>query len=886
MAGSIKGITVEIGGNTTGLSKALGGVNKEINSTQSELKQVEKLLKLDPTNTTLLAQKQELLAKSISSAKDKLDTLKTAQEQVERQFASGEIDEGQYRAFQREIVSAENQLKKFEGNLNNTENQMKDMGDSAKDAESKVDDLGDSAKTAGDKAEKGGKGFDMFKSAAGAIGTGLTAAVSAVAATGGALIAVTENTREYREDLGKLNTAFENAGFSAQSAADVYSGFYGILGETDRSIEAVNHLAQLTNNQEDLSKWTDICAGVTATFGDSLPIEGLTEAANETAKTSAVTGVLADALNWVGVSEDDFNNKLSACSSEQERSALITDTLNGLYKESADTYKEMNADIIESRNASLQFNNALAQIGAAAEPIMAGVKSAVAGGLETVANGLNLITSGDTQEGIQAINDGIKSISDNLSEQVGQIVDISTQIIGALLNTIIASLPSVLDMAVSIIQTLITGIQSSLPQITSSAASILTTLITGLVQILPQLLQTGVDVIVNLANGIASQLPTLIPLAIECIMNLADTLLSNINQIIDAGINLILGLTDGIIQALPTLIDKAPMIIEKVASALIDNLPKIYAASLQLIGMLVKGIIGALPNLASSSLQIVTTIKDYLISYFTTVIPTVGKNLIEGLYNGIKNNTGWLLGKIKEWCTSVLDGIKAFFGIHSPSRYTAEFGKYLVQGLAVGITEDMSAEKALEQKCKNLSDILKDFTDTSDLIISGAEKEYNLWEMQNQNATEDEKLAKKAQMLTKQLNNQEDKIKATNDALWECRQLTGENSDESLKLKNQLLDEQIAYEKLTQSINENSQARAENNASKYAAFLDYKDKFGGYLNSVGISDSEIDAAARKSSGYTGTTVVNNNYGVTPQTAYTVAQGTKRTLNNLVMAGVI
>ena len=104
-----------------------------------------------------------------------------------------------------------------------------------------------------------------------------------------------ESTRKYREDHAKLDAAFTTAGFTAEQAGEAYTGFYAILGEEDRSVEAVNHLAKLCSTEEELAQWTDIAAGVWATFGDSLPIEGLTEAANETAKTGTITGQLADA---------------------------------------------------------------------------------------------------------------------------------------------------------------------------------------------------------------------------------------------------------------------------------------------------------------------------------------------------------------------------------------------------------------------------------------------------------------------------------------------------------------------------------------------------------------------------------------------------------------
>lgn len=192
----------------------------------------------------------------------------------------------------------------------------------------------------------------------------------AAAAAGGALMAVAETTREYRTEQGKLQAAFETSGFSADAARSTYQALNGVLGDSGQAVEAANHLAMLTNNEKELQTWTDICTGVFATFGDSLPIEGLTEAANETAKTGALTGSLADALNWAGVNEESFQASLDACSSEQERQALITETLNGLYSEAADKYREVNGAVIDANMAQDNLNAAMAGIGAAVEPFV------------------------------------------------------------------------------------------------------------------------------------------------------------------------------------------------------------------------------------------------------------------------------------------------------------------------------------------------------------------------------------------------------------------------------------------------------------------------------------------------------------------------------------
>jgi phage-related minor tail protein len=142
MAGKIKGITISIGGETTGLQKALADVNKKTKDLSAELRATERLLKLDPKNTDLLAQRQKLLAEAVENSREKLDRLKTAQEQVNEQFRKGEINEEQYRAFQREVVKAEQELSKFEKQLRETGLTAEQVGKKMQDAGQKMTDVG------------------------------------------------------------------------------------------------------------------------------------------------------------------------------------------------------------------------------------------------------------------------------------------------------------------------------------------------------------------------------------------------------------------------------------------------------------------------------------------------------------------------------------------------------------------------------------------------------------------------------------------------------------------------------------------------------------------------------------------------------------------------
>ena len=187
-------------------------------------------------------------------------------------------------------------------------------------------------------------------------------AASAGAVTA-AFLAMDSATEEYRIAQGKLNTAYEAAGYSAETAATAYNEFYQILGDTDTATEASQLLSKLVQNEQDVTKWTRVAAGVSGTFGDSLPIEGLIEATNETAKVGKVTGVLADALNWVGISEDKMNERLERTSSEAERNRILLETLTGSYDDAADAFYRNNEQLVQSRKNQAALSATTAKLG-------------------------------------------------------------------------------------------------------------------------------------------------------------------------------------------------------------------------------------------------------------------------------------------------------------------------------------------------------------------------------------------------------------------------------------------------------------------------------------------------------------------------------------------
>lgn len=310
--------------------------------------------------------------------------------------------------------------------LAKNESELRKQTQALEDLAEESDDTADKLKDVGDAAEDAGDGFTVAKGAvAGFIANGLSSLVGAAKNAISSVLELAESTKEFRQNMAKLETGFVSAGHSADDAANTYKELYSILGDTGKATEAAAFLAQMTTTQEGLATWTDIAAGVYATFGDSLPIESLAEAANETAKTGQLTGALADALNWVGLSEEEFQKRLDECSTESERAYVINEQLVDSYYDQAEAFKENNASIIETNKAQARHAELTASLGEKIEPITTKVRNGFNSILEKVLE----LTEGVDMEGfgekidaafdtfcddvLPAIQDGLQWIIDN-----------------------------------------------------------------------------------------------------------------------------------------------------------------------------------------------------------------------------------------------------------------------------------------------------------------------------------------------------------------------------------------------------------------------------------------------------------------------------------------
>lgn len=675
----IKGLTIKIGGDTTQLSESLHDVNKSITSTQAQLKDVEKLLKLDPTNTEMLAQKQELLTQAVSKTEEKLETLKDAAVQAEKQLGEGKISQEQFAALQREIAATEIELKRYDSQLDTAADATEDLGDAAEqaaqnsgDASEEIgelsdaaDDLGDAAEDAGDgtknlgeSARDSGDGFSVLDGAVATfIGNGLTALVSAIGDAISTFAELSESTQEYRENMSKLYTATSAAGMDADYITQAYSQLYGVLGDETATTTTISNFEKLGVSMQDMDSLLDSATGIWAVYGDSIPLDGLAESVNETAKVGQITGTMADAINWASASndtwtnalsgnasalsafqsgvsqgmsaEDAFNEALAACGDEQERQQLIISTLNGLYADSAETYRENNASIIDAREATVNYQDAVAGVGAAMEPLqttMTNFKTNLISGVSPALQELSdafmdVITGADgAEEGIaSAVTGLVDTVSSMASDLLPQLLEMGTQILGGIMQGLAQSTPTLMATVSDMILQLIQAITAFLPQFAEAAVTIASSIVTQLTAFVPQLLQAATTLLMAIVGAVPMIVNTLVPMLPQLITAIVTALLGAVPQLLQAATTLLMA----IVNALPTIITALTAALPQILTAITDCLQTSVPVLLQAAITLLMAIVDALPTIIDALVAAIPVIITTLVDFFTYNIDTI-----------------------------------------------------------------------------------------------------------------------------------------------------------------------------------------------------------------------------------------------------------------------
>lgn len=645
MAGGIKGIEIAISADTSGVTKGLKEVTTESMKTSKNLKSVDSLLKLDPKNTQLVAEKQKLLATNIEQTKDKLSKLKAAQDDVQKAFERGDISEEQYIAFQGEIVKTENRLKSLES-------QTKETGNAMEDAGGKAGGFGEKLKSG---IEAGAK----------AAGIAIAAVSTAIVAGAKALTDFTVAGAEYADTVLTDATVTGIATDKLQEyqyAAELIDVSTDTLTKSmTKNISSMKSAAKGTGDAAKAYKELGVeVLDADGNFRDSQEvywelIDALGTVENETERDALAMSIL-------GKSAQELNPLIEAGSARM-------DELGQQAREAGAVLSEDSLNAFEAFDDQLQYLKVNSE---AAKRALGTVLLPTLTKLATSGNGL------------------ITKFTKKLTEANGDI--------GKMADAVGEMIPEIIEEIVS-----------GLPQILSAAERIVSSLASGIVQQLPMIIQVGLQLINDLALGIAEALPDLIPTIVDIVLEIVDTLLDNIDLLVDAAIQIIMGLAEGLIKALPVLLDKAPTIIQKLIDAILDNLPKLVLLGLDLIIGLADGLVQNLPKIAEAAWEIVLELIDGIKSYFAMLdqlgediiqkfkdgIKRMaahayewGADMINGLIDGIKSK----VSAIADAASGVASTIKGFLHFSVPdvgplTDYESWMPDFM-KGLAAGIEKN------------------------------------------------------------------------------------------------------------------------------------------------------------------------------------------------------
>lgn len=636
---TLKGITVEIGGDTTKLGDAILKARKSASSLSGELRGVESLLKLDPTNTVLLAQKQDILAESIAGAKDKLKMLIAAQESMSKQLADGKISPEQYRDFEREIESTRQQLTRLEAAASGTDDAVADVGDAAEEA--------------GEKAQKASGGWTVLKGVmADLASSAIKAAVSTV--VDGAKKMVSAGL-EYNQAMEGYVTNFTTMLGGSSEAAN------GMVGSLQKLASATPlAMSDLAGGAQTLLAFgvaSDDVSGTLQRLGDiSLgnadKMQSLARAYGKATAQGKLTGETVQMMIDAG-----WNPLIDICDQTGESME--------------DVQKRMAAGSISAEELTQAVNHATD----------AGGK--FAGGMEAASKTVAGLTS---------------TLQDNVNAMLGELMQpVSDAMLSTLLPTAIDAVDQLTTafedegidgfsrVAGSLIASLSAQLVSYAPQAIPAALSFIGALVTGLLSALPDLTGTAIELVGALLLGIADQLPGIITAAMSALLGIVGKITSpeSIMLLIQAAMQLMLALARGLIAAIPQLIDAVPGIITNLVESFYAMLPEIIGVGIEIVIALASGLVSNAGHIIAAVPRLVETIVRGFLANVKSYLD-IGKSIVDGIRKGITEQWQRLKADVSNLFTGLVDWIKKLLGIHSPSTVFAGIGTNMAKGIGAG----------------------------------------------------------------------------------------------------------------------------------------------------------------------------------------------------------
>ena len=664
---------------------ALSAINSQIRNLNSEMRNVvssfdgmedaeqSAAARSDVLNRSIEATQQKitLLSSQYDKASARLNELGEALSRAQQEFGQNSAQaaraQNAYNNQVRTVSELSRQINDANTDLNRFQRELRDTGDAA-------DDMGRELRDSADEA--GGFGSTLKNAI---VDGGISGAVRSLI---GNITQLIDETTEYRKIMGTLEVSSQAAGYTTEQTTQTFQRLYGVLGDDQTAATATANLQALGLSQDQLVSMTDGAIGAWARYGDSIPIDGLAEAINETVKTSTVTGTFADVLNWAGTSEDEFNAKLQAAATPAERANIVLQELanQGLIQ-SAEAWRNNNEALYEANIANNSLTDTMSQFAEILSPIVTTVKEGLNGVLQSV---LGLVAVG--QEG-----------------GIGAVFEQITTSMSGFAQNLAANLPGLMTMGSEMLNSIISGVAAALPGIVTSAGQIITSFLQGLTAGYPSVIQNGTEMLNNFRDGLIQSIPALVAQLPQIITAFVNFIASAAPQFMQSGVDSLLHLINGIIDTIPQLVSQIPQIITAFTSAIASNLPKILQAGIEILLKLAEGIIGAIPKLVAQLPQIISAIINGL-NALIQGIKDVGKNIVQGLWNGISSAAGWLKDKVAGWASGLINSIKSKFKIASPSKLMRdEIGVMIARGLGLGLKK---GTPYVERMANRLSDAL------------------------------------------------------------------------------------------------------------------------------------------------------------------------------------
>ena len=654
---TIKGLTVEIGGDTTKLGKALEGVNQKSKDLSSELGQINKLLKLDPGNTELLAQKQKVLSEAIANTSEKLKTLKEAEKQVQKQFERGEVSEAQVRELQREIVQTESKMGSYEKAIKETTYQLKHHGQTAEEVKEKTREFGEKAASVGKVAAAG---FAAVATAAAAAATALAKCSVDAAAYADNILTASTVTGISTDKLQEYTYAAELVDVSVETMTKSHA-------KNIKSMKAVQDGTKLMVEAYDK-------LGVSATNADGSLRDGETvywEVIDALGKMENETERDALAMQILGKSAQELNPLIEAGSAKMNELAQEAHAVGAVLSE-------------DSLSAMGAFDDSIQRLKGSAGAAKNALGTVLLPELTTLATeGSALIT--EFTQNLNASGGGMEGFLSTVDNMAGKIGNKAGELLGKIVAKAGELIPTIVKVGISLVTSAATAIVAELPNLVKTVAQ-------TLVDSTPVLIDGALALLMAVVDAVDLMLPPLIKATPDIVMCIVSTLTApkTINTLIDGALKLLLAIVDAIPLLIDQLVPIIPEIVVAINEALIKAAPKLFNAALKLLGSIREAVPKACASLLKSLPQIWTTMYNYL-KQLPSKMLEMGGELLAGLWRGIANKDSWLKSRIKGWVGNVTSFLKKLFGINSPSKVTAYMGEMLDEGFAKGIKDNTKA---------------------------------------------------------------------------------------------------------------------------------------------------------------------------------------------------